>query len=808
MFFLSLLLACPQNVSGPDKSGDTDETGVDSGDSGDSGDSEITDDRDTGTPAPDSEGPSPPACTPAEGDGTLVALSGVLLTPDGPEAGVLVYSRSNGLITCVGPDCDTGGATVVCTEGVISPGLIDAHNHLQYNSLPPWQVDPEFIDRYEWRSDDRYYDYRTAYDAIKDDWSCEIDKWAELRELLHGTTAAVGSYGDDCIDVLIRNLDEGSSASGISGYSLEYSASTVTDSVNADDGAYYRSQLDAGSIDGVLNHVAEARDGVGRSEIDWMFEAGMTGPGQGYVHSADASTTQLAQMAADGTAIVWSPRSNLALYGTTTPIEVADRLGVPWAIGTDWTPSGSMAPTRELACAAEWLGAKGNPVSDVRLWEKVTTDAARIVGLDGVLGQLVEGMKADVAVYSWDAHPYRHIIQSEPEDVLLVVVDGQALYGRTDWLDGTAEHPEWCEAVEVCGEARSACVKAASSGGDAQTMAEIGELLQSEMDRVTMPSGYDYAAELFPLYTCGEERPSCDLSAPTDGDRDGDGVADELDLCPNLYDPLQWDTDGDGIGDVCDPCAINAYGTDCTPEAGDRDGDGVADGDDNCPEVGNPDQADRDADEVGDACDACPDLANPDGAGCPVTVQALQDEGHADHPDEGAIVTVSGLVVTAVQPEGGYYAQDPAGGPWSAVYVYDAAGDAAEEGDVIEATGTYTEFYDFTELAYATVVVTGSAAVPAAEVVDPCDVGTSGAEAEAYESVLLRVEGVAVTDNAPDSGDYREWVLDGCLRVDDAIYTSLAIPDEGDEYASVTGVLTYSFSNFKLLPRRAADVVE
>ncbi|MBU0640689.1 MAG: thrombospondin type 3 repeat-containing protein [Planctomycetes bacterium] len=37
-----------------------------------------------------------------------------------------------------------------------------------------------------------------------------------------------------------------------------------------------------------------------------------------------------------------------------------------------------------------------------------------------------------------------------------------------------------------------------------------------------------------------------------DGDADHDGVCDNIDLCPNVYDPLNNDSDSDGVGDVCD----------------------------------------------------------------------------------------------------------------------------------------------------------------------------------------------------------------------------------------------------------------
>lgn len=86
-------------------------------------------------------------------------------------------------------------------------------------------------------------------------------------------------------------------------------------------------------------------------------------------------------------------------------------------------------------------------------------------------------------------------------------------------------------------------------------------------------------------------------------DTDGDGIPDNVDNCPNTFNPDQADADGDGVGDVCDP---------------DIDGDGILNDDDNCPFVFNPDQADSNGDGIGDACtEICDTVAATD---LPITI--------------------------------------------------------------------------------------------------------------------------------------------------------------------------------------------
>lgn len=65
------------------------------------------------------------------------------------------------------------------------------------------------------------------------------------------------------------------------------------------------------------------------------------------------------------------------------------------------------------------------------------------------------------------------------------------------------------------------------------------------------------------------------IDAGTDGpasDQDRDGIADEVDNCPNIANTDQANEDGDKFGDACDPCPIVSADAPV-----DSDGDGVAD---------------------------------------------------------------------------------------------------------------------------------------------------------------------------------------------------------------------------------------
>jgi hypothetical protein len=106
-------------------------------------------------------------------------------------------------------------------------------------------------------------------------------------------------------------------------------------------------------VDAYTPHVAEGINVEARNEFLCMRTGAtdLVQPQSAFVHGVGLLPPDISEMATDGAALIWSPRSNVTLYGDTAHVTEYARLGVPIALGTDWIISGSMNMLRELRCA-------------------------------------------------------------------------------------------------------------------------------------------------------------------------------------------------------------------------------------------------------------------------------------------------------------------------------------------------------------------------------------------------------------------------------------------------------------------------
>ncbi len=759
-------------------------------------------------------------CDLTAGVASHILIRGDILLPDRilSRAELLVV---DGNIQCVDCDCtgevEAADATILtCPESLVSPGLINTHDHISFTQARPAAATSERYDhRHEWR---RGLNGATKI-SVSQNAHALGDSWGEMRQVIAGTTSL---FGSGTVPGFLRNLDRASALEGLNHANARYRTFPLGDSGGTlvASGCTAYSIDDPASISGYSAYVPHVAEGIGleaRNEFlcmsgtvpdshDLVFESAA------FIHGIGLTAVDIAVPLADeGTALVWSPRSNTALYGMTAQAPLYDRLGARIALGSDWTASGSMHIVRELQCAGLWNDTYwGGYFSDADLVAMVTHWAAEVLGFQDLLGVLVPGHVADVTI--WDAavnSGYHAILEAQAPDVALVLRGGVALYGDEPLVTALTQAGD-CETLEVCARTKAICAQREIGTTAAQLQTELG-------------------ASTYELFFCGDpvDEPTCIPSRPSEytglpsaDDMDGDGVPDASDNCPDIFNPgrplelgLQADTDNDGDGDICDPCPLDAGTTVCTPaNPNDRDNDGTDNISDNCPWDPNPTQADTDGDGKGDACDPCPNDANPGALGCPSTIYAVKD----GTIPVGQRVTIPDAIVTAVGVDGFFMQTDPASGDYtgsdfSAIFIWNPGVTQPELGWRVSVDGVVSDFFGQIELTGPTLTVLDATPLLLSPlIIDPTDAAPGGIKESEVEALLVQVADVTVLDAAPagQTGEtvVNEFLVTGNLTVDDYLYSIEPLPVNTQVIPGITGVLRLSWSRNKLLPRFAADV--
>ncbi|MBN1770205.1 MAG: amidohydrolase family protein [Deltaproteobacteria bacterium] len=470
--------------------------------------------------------PAPPAEVLRTGTAGVV-LRGVVLAPDRVLDPGEVFVAGDGSIACVAEDCaGTAGAstaTLIDTHGVISPGLIDAHNHLAYNFLPEWIPDPPrlFENRYQWAEDPQYEAHIRPYAAHRSTGThyCPAAKWGELRSLFHGTTTVQGqSFEQSCVNWGVRNADHFHGLGHDHMRTTIASVRDITDSEATDYVASFAAATNPTTRFAVhmtegyaSDHVLEEFDSFAGRDPRANRHAGtslLIPPTSLLIHCMTMTPAQIEEARATQASIVWSPSSNWVLYGRTAPIaEFLATDGLTVAIAPDWTPSGEDEMLSELRFGWAYGRATGiAALTTERLWRMGTSEAAVAVGLDHRIGRLEAGLVGDVAVFGRQgADPYGAVLDSRAADVRLVLLGGRGMYGDAGLQAATAANA-YCEAFDACGTPKYACVQESPTAPDRrnETLGDIRTQLYNILEGIGYPADEQYhrGDELLELLDC------------------------------------------------------------------------------------------------------------------------------------------------------------------------------------------------------------------------------------------------------------------------------------------------------------------
>lgn len=419
-------------------------------------------------------------------------LRGAVVAPDGViEDGAVRISGQK--IEWVGPwEAQPLGTRVVETQGTIYPGLIDLHNHLTWNVFPRWRAGRLFPNRYEWQQIPAYKkaleDPQKA--LIKKGLGTRMARFAEVKALAQGATSLAGLYAGDLpagtassYHQMLRmiDLDSGFYPPGVpEKVSYHVFPLLMIEPV----AAKMRSDLKGGQVNCLLVHVGEGSpvDASSIMEFRLMKARGLLLPGVNIIHGVALHAPEFAEMQGLGIGLVWSPRSNIELYGCTADVAAALAAKVTVAIAPDWSPTGSDGMIDELRYAAAWNAAQPHPpVDDRMLFRMATVDAARIAKLDDRIGSIRPGLYADLLVLNHRApDAYAELDHATVADVGMVVISGEAVYGDDALVRNARPSATWT-AVPVGSSTKSVALPSRSPDEDwAHTTSSLEAALEAE----------------------------------------------------------------------------------------------------------------------------------------------------------------------------------------------------------------------------------------------------------------------------------------------------------------------------------------
>jgi len=292
----------------------------------------------------------------------------------------------------------TGDLNLIFDNAIVFPGLINSHDHLDFNLFPPL-AGRVFKNYTEWGVH-IHVKYKDIIDSVLRIPEPLRIQWGIYKNLLCGVTTVV-NHGkrikapNDLITVF-QNCQ--------SIHSVHFEKRWRVSLNNP-----LKKNLPA------VIHCGEGTDDLSRNEIDQLLRSNILKRSIVAVHGVAMNEDQAKQFKA----LVWCPESNCFLLNKTAPIDHL-RKDLPILFGTDSTLTGDWNIWNHIR--------KGNQtklLSDQELFYSLTISPANTWGLN--TGAIAEGMDADLVISKAES-----FLATDPQNILLVMHKGHiSLFDET-----------------------------------------------------------------------------------------------------------------------------------------------------------------------------------------------------------------------------------------------------------------------------------------------------------------------------------------------------------------------------------------
>lgn len=179
---------------------------------------------------------------------------------------------------------------------------------------------------------------------------------------------------------------------------------------------------------------------TGRTEVRYLMQLGVLDPHWILVHGVHLTEVDIEHLARVGCSLVYTPTAETKVGYGITPVSNVHRAGVNVALGTDGPMmdySVDMVEQMKLCSLTQHVRhLDPTRMPPERTLEMATINAAKALGLEGELGSLEAGKRADIAVFSLEKphvgvlhRPLSSFVYAgKGSDAHTVLVDGRVVY--------------------------------------------------------------------------------------------------------------------------------------------------------------------------------------------------------------------------------------------------------------------------------------------------------------------------------------------------------------------------------------------